>query len=130
MDNILLNSLKRNYIKHDTIIVGVDFDDTIFTTNPLIKDRCKKVVDLIEELKRNYNVVLCLNTVADKQSIAYKEAIMDLQGIKPDFINESPIKKWGECSKPYFNIYIDDKSGINEIISLLEKINKTHLLNL
>ena len=111
-------------MKHGEIIVGVDFDDTLFPFNKDTAARCKIVRDELITLKDNCKVVICLNTVADKQSLVYKEYIMSHWGLKPDFINESPIKKWGDCSKPYFNIYIDDKSGINEMIKVLIELNK------
>jgi hypothetical protein len=119
MDNILLNQLIKAHKQHGKIIVGVDFDDTVF---PFNKDegnvkRCARVVEL---LKNNRDVItICLFSVADKQSLVYKEHIMDLYGIKPDYINESPIVKWGVCNKPYFNIQLDDKAGLNEALETI-----------
>ncbi|BBI90521.1 hypothetical protein HYO65_gp129 [Tenacibaculum phage PTm1] len=113
----------KAYDSHGTIIVGVEFDDTVFPYTPSTKERCEIVVEQLKKLKNNYNVTLCLFTVSDKSSLKYKEHIMDLYGIKPDFINESPIKNWVICPSTYFNIYIDDKSGIDEMIHLLKMLN-------
>ena len=121
MDHILLNQLIKAYKQHGKIIVGVDFDDTVF---PFNKDeenvnRCARVVEL---LKINRDIItICLFSVADKQSLIYKEHIMDLYGIKPDYINESPIVKWGVCNKPYFNIQLDDKAGLNEALETIRE---------
>lgn len=110
--------------KHKNIIIGVDFDDTIFPfdKSDYVVDRCKLVVKLLQELKEVSTI--CLFSVADKQSLVYKEHIMDLYGIKPMFINESLIKKWGECNKPYFNILLDDKAGLNEAIEILKEFKQ------
>lgn len=112
------------YKKHNNIIIGVDFDDTIFSFNQIdyIKERCDKVVTLLMSLKMN--VILCLFSVADDQSLVYKAHIMDLYGIKPQYINESPVKNWGDCNKPYFNILLDDKAGLNESIKILEEFKE------
>lgn len=115
----LVSKTIEAYNKHNTIIVGVDFDDTIFPFNKEAEERCREVRELLLKLKEQYHVTLCLFSVADKQSLVYKSYIMEQWGLKPQYINESPVKKWGDCTKPYFNIYIDDKSGINEMIGIL-----------
>lgn len=114
---------------HNTIIVGVDFDDTIFplSNNNYIIERCVKVVELIKSLKDK--ITICLYTVADNQTITYKTALMRGWGISPAYVNESPIKL-GNGDKPYFNILLDDKAGLNEVIEILtefkNKINETN----
>ena len=114
---------------HNTIIVGVDFDDTVFPLNDTIyiRTRCSKVVSLLKELK--YKITICLYTVSDNQSLKYKKYLMETLGIKADYVNESPIKL-GNGGKPYFNILLDDKAGLNETIEILtefkNKINETN----
>lgn len=119
--NPLLVSLLKAYEDHGNIIIGTDFDDTIFPFNTDEDNvlRCKKTVLLLSKVK-NY-ATICLNSVADAQSLVYKEHIMELYGIPPSYVNESPVKKWGECTKPYFNIYLDDKAGLNEALEVLEE---------
>ena len=112
------------YDKHGTIIIGVDFDDTIFPLNTELEERCEKVRGLLTGLMVKYNAKLCLFSVADSQSLKYKSYIMDQWGIKPTWINEPTLVNWGKCSKPYFNLYIDDKSGINEMIEVMEELIK------
>lgn len=103
---------------HNTIIVGLDFDDTIFplSNNEGIKKRCEKVKDLIYSVKDK--ITLCLYTVADEQSLLYKKKLMELWEIPPAYINKSPVKL-GDGTKPYFNILLDDKAGLNEAIEIL-----------
>ncbi len=127
MKDILLNQLIDVYEKHGKIIIGVDFDDTVFPFNKSVANinRCNEVVEILRELKP-YSII-CLWSVADAQSLVYKEHIMDLYGIKPDHVNDSPLNKWGESKKVYFNIQLDDKAGLNETIQVLKNF-KTYLL--
>ena len=120
MKDILLNQLIDVYEKNGNIIIGLDFDDTIFPFNQskVNIERCADVVKTVKSIKEV--VTICLFSVASPQTLVYKAHIMDLYGIKPDYINESPIKKWGECNKPYFNIQLDDKAGLNEALETLK----------
>lgn len=122
-----VEKLLKTFSAHNKIIIGVDFDDTIFpfTNLKLIEDRSKVIIDLLRKVKP-YSVI-CLYSVSDEQSLKYKEHIMKLYGIKPDYVNESPIKEWGDNVKPYFNLLLDDKAGLNEAIKILQEfINKVN----
>ena len=122
----LVNKTLEAYEKHGSIIVGVDFDDTVFASDMSDQEnmaRCSLVADLLRILKSNYSVIICMFSVADKQTLRYKWWIMRQIGLQPDYVNESPVKHWGDCSKPYFNIYLDDKSGLNEMIEVLKELN-------
>lgn len=108
--------------EHGSIIVGVDFDDTIFplTPNDYITNRCSIVQDLLIALLDLDSIILCLYTVSDNQSIQYKRTLMDLWKISPHKINNSPVSL-GNGDKPFFNILLDDKAGLNETIEILQE---------
>lgn len=118
VDNVKLQKLIGVHMKHPTIIVGVDFDDTVFPLDERYRGLCKDVRDLLVRLKPF--ITICLYTVADEQSIKYKVELMKLWGIEPRYVNESPIKL-GNGAKPYFNVLLDDKAGLVETILLLEE---------
>jgi hypothetical protein len=124
VDSILLSQLCRAYDNHKHIIIGVDFDDTVFVFNetPQIRERCERVVEALK--KASDFSTICLWSVASPQSLKYKAEIMKLYGIPPAYINESPIKKWGECAKPYWNIELDDKAGLSSSLATLEEFIK------
>ena len=124
MKDILLNQLIDVYEKHGKIIIGVDFDDTVFPFNKSVANinRCNEVVEIVRDLKP-YSII-CLWSVADAQSLVYKEHIMDLYGIKPDYVNDSPLNKWGDSKKVYFNIQLDDKAGLNETLQVLKNFKR------
>ena len=107
--------------KYGKIIVGVDFDGTIFpyTADQQSRNDCDRNRILLKKLKPHIH--LCLYTVADKSSLIYKAYIMKGWGLKPDYINESPIKFPGGSTKPFFNVLLDDKAGMNEIYGVLQE---------
>jgi hypothetical protein len=114
-----VNKLIETYKQHGKIVVGVDFDDTVFpyTNSKFIEDRCKKVRELLLEIKEMISI--CLYTVSDEQTLKYKHHIMIQYGLDPDFINDSPVSPWKGSKKLFFNILLDDKAGLNETIEIL-----------
>jgi len=100
------------------IIIGLDFDDTIFplADTALNQERCEKVVELIKEVQGIAHI--CLWTVADDAGLMYKKYIAESMGIRVDYVNDSPVK-FGNSRKPYFNILLDDGAGLNESIDIL-----------
>lgn len=118
-----IEKLIKIYKEHGKIIVGVDFDDTLFTFDKNNKQLHENVRKLLLDIKSK--IILCLFTVADKQSLTYKEYIMEhCWDIKPHYINESPVKKWGNSVKPYFNILLDDKAGLPYTYNILNEFKK------
>lgn len=109
---------------HGKIVVGVDFDDTVFpfTSSKHVEDRCEIARNLLKELKEH--ISLCLYTVADEQSMVYKLHIMREYGLVPDFVNESPVQPYGKTAKPFFNILLDDKAGLNETLEILTEFKQ------
>lgn len=125
MDKILLNKITKAYNTHGSLIVGVDFDDTVFpfSKNEENVERCRRVVNILLSLKKEMGIdlILCLYSVADEQSLVYKEHIMDCYGLKPQYVNEGPMdNKWGS-KKPFFNILLDDKTGLNDSMETLRE---------
>ena len=113
--------------KYGKIVVGVDFDDTIFPLddNQYNVDRCFAVRRLLTGLIAQDRAVLCLWTVAEDWSMMYKKHIITQYGLKMDYFNESPIVHGKNIRKPHFNILLDDKAGLNETIKILEEFINT-----
>ena len=113
--------------KYGKIVIGLDFDDTIFPLeeDSYVIDRCKLVRETI--LKIQDRADICLWTVAADWSIKYKIYITKSFGIHVDYVNESPIEFGVEIRKPHFNILLDDKAGLNETIKLLQEFNLNKL---
>lgn len=119
----LVGKLKKAYLAHGKIVLGVDFDDTIF---PYSDDSveanivCTRVRELIHEVKPY--AVLCLWTVANEWSLKYKRFICENHfGMPFDHYNDSPIFSGEDVRKPHFNILLDDSSGLGESITALKE---------
>jgi len=110
--------------KYGKIIVGLDFDNTIFPLedDPYVIERCQIVRETIKSIQDRAQI--CLWTVAADWSIRYKIHITENYGINVDYINESPIDFGAEIRKPHFNILLDDKAGLNETIETLKAFNE------
>ncbi len=117
MKNYLINKLINIYDTHGNIVVGVDFDDTIFPAVEATESICERTIEVL--LRAKPHIVICLYSVADKQSLRYKEEIMKCMGIEPAYINKSPLDVEG-ISKPFFNLLLDDKAGLSEATDVLE----------
>ena len=77
------------------------------------------VKDLLKECKRLY-FNLCLYTIEDRIDWKYKTCCK--LGIKTDYINESPIRFDCGGFKPYFNILLDDRAGLESAYNTLKNV--------
>lgn len=111
----LLTRLIYEYHNRPNIIVGVDFDDTLrdYQSHKMIEP----VVDIVKECKA-LGFIICLYTCREDRML--KEALdyCDKWEIPYDYINESPALT--NTRKPFFNILLDDRAGLNESLELLK----------
>lgn len=117
---ILLNKLKKIYSKHGQIVIGVDFDDTIFnySNTPEVYAQCIKTITALKDVQ--LYAVFCLWTVADQYSLIYKKAIANtLLDIEFDYINESPLDVV-KTKKPFFNLLLDDTTDLEGTLEILK----------
>lgn len=106
------DKLLKTYQEHGKIIVGVDFDDTIYPFSDDVNEKdCEFRIKLLKRLKDK--IIICLYTCSDETSLRYKISLMKEWGISPDYVNESPVEI-GNGAKPYFNLLLDDKAGLEE----------------
>lgn len=113
--------LLGDYSKYDRLVVGLDFDNTVFDTNGTGGD-FSEVIDLIKRAQKLKNFFICLFTAelnADK--LAWKFNYLKDQGINIDYINDSPVFT-GECKKPFFNILLDDRAGLESAYETLKYV--------
>ena len=113
-----LERLLEEYKKYKTLIIGFDFDNTIFDYHNKGGDY-SEIIDLLKECKRlHFN--LCLYTIEDRIDWKYKTCCK--LGIKPDYINESTIRFDCGGFKPYFNILLDDRAGLESSYNILKNV--------
>lgn len=124
-----LQKLYNVYKQHGKIIIGLDFDDTIFplSSNKAVIDRCSLVVEAVKnhiiKTHPDNKPIICLYTNSDEQSLVYKKFITEhTYRIPVDYVNESPVLTGN--GKPFFNILLDDKAGLNESYKRLIKLTE------
>lgn len=113
--------LHDEYDKYGKLIVGFDFDNTIFDYHNCGGDfRC--VILLLQKCKA-LGFTLCLFTADSNPSkLQWKVDFCKHYGIEPEYINESPVLR--ENKKPYFNILLDDRAGLESAFyTLLDVVN-------
>jgi len=107
---------------HGKIIVGVDFDSTI-SPYPSI-DNSDDIMRCIKLLKRVQSVGAYLVVFTCCDSGRYEDILgfCKINGLEIDAINRNPVPlPFGNDSKPYCNIYLDDRSGFVEAMDILEQ---------
>lgn len=117
----LFNRLVNDYQKHGKLIVAVDFDSTIFPYHQ--EDDCSYVQDLIRRIKP-YSYIIIFTASPESRFDFIRNYCKD-NNVPFDYINENiePMKI-NEGRKIYYNINLDDRSGLTECCELLEDFIK------
>jgi len=125
-----VDKLVKAYETRGYIVVGLDFDNTIYPLEqtPLIEQRCEMVRQVIRLLRPK--IKLCLWTVANDWTQKYKVSICeDLYGIELDAVNQSVLYEDETVRKPFFDILVDDNAGLSLVLDILGDFHKkTELL--
>lgn len=117
----LLEKLKTAHLVYGKIVIGVDFDDTIFpfTSDSVEAHAEAREVRALLDRVRPYTVQ-CLWTVANDWSLRYKKFICEHHyAYEFDFYNESPITADEDVRKPHFNLLLDDCAGLGQGMKIL-----------
>lgn len=113
----LNESVKRlviDYKKHGNLFVAFDFDNTVFDYFGT-GETYPKLEKLLRFLKQN-GFKLILFTGNENEKLKDIVRYCTEHGYSPDFINENPIM---ETRKPYYNILLDDRAGLNDAYQTL-----------
>lgn len=114
-----LTRLIDEYNKHQKLVIGFDFDNTIFDVHSAGGDySC--VINLLREAKKQ-GFILCLYTAETREDwLEWKVKYCEHFGISPDYVNESPLLPG--TTKPFFNLLLDDRAGLQEAYNLLNDL--------
>lgn len=109
-----LNKIIKNYEKHGSVVIGVDFDYTIFDLQTH-----KVYDDVVSILKRGSRkeIIYCVWTANDDRSLV--DNVWKDNGLEYKHYNFSPIDTG--LIKPHFNILLDDSAGLREALELFVK---------
>lgn len=125
--NIYVKRLYGEWVQHGKIIVGVDYDNTIspYTSPYHPLDNTSDIDRVVKILKESQSVgvyIMIHTSCAPDRHAEIIEYCMG-KGIQVDSINETPVSSvpFGKLgSKPFANIYLDDRAGLTESLDILE----------
>ncbi|NJO63446.1 MAG: hypothetical protein HC836_36195 [Richelia sp. RM2_1_2] len=121
--------LLNEYRKHNKLIIGLDFDDTIFDCHNKGHE-FNDVIQLIKECNElDFHVVIF--TASSPERFLMMEEYCQSIGIKINGINrnyEGLPNGMGTAGKIYYNILLDDRAGLySSYIALREVVDQIKL---
>lgn len=117
--------LYKEWSTYGKIIIGVDFDDTISPWG--FRDEedllsLKKTVDLLKIAKET-GAYIVIFTACNVDRYSEIESYCSKNGLTIDTINKNAIDlPYGNDGKIYANIFLDDRAGLTEALSILEDV--------
>lgn len=113
--------LLDEYRKYGSIVVAVDFDNTLYDYHKTGLD-CSEVIDLLQHLK-SINCTIALWTASEEIDFIQKYCAEN--AIPVDLINENPPFFQSSSRKIYYNELLDDRSGMAESFHRLSRLYQT-----
>lgn len=114
--SFLLQRLISQYQKQDKLIVAYDFDDTV---SPYWCANCTQVQSILRRLRDNidtYFIVYTSNNDYDKI-----KKFLTANDIPFDSINENAPFAPTKEGKLFYNVFLDDKAGLGEVVNTLDQ---------
>lgn len=113
-----IRRLARAWTAHKTIIICVDYDNTILAYNDFEKKICDLVVSTIKRAQ-DFGIKLILYTCREGSDLVFAVEHCKQLGLHFDDINpQKPFQPHMSC-KPYCNIMLDDKGGLLSALDIL-----------
>lgn len=112
---LAIERLKQDYLKHKSLFVAFDFDNTVFDFFG-VGDTFPALEGLLKLAKlRNCKLILFTGNEGER----LKEIVQYCKdhGYEPDYVNENPFTP---TRKPFYNILLDDRAGLNEAYRILQ----------
>ena len=117
------NRLIDEYVKHGSLVIAFDFDDTVYDFHK--KGRIyNDVVELLKSLKSINCYLICWTGQEDVEFV--KQYLLENK-IPFDAVNENPPFHKSTSRKIYANAYLDDRAGLKQVYD--ELINAMKILS-
>ncbi len=114
--SFLLQRLIEQYEKQDKLIVAYDFDDTV---KPYWCADCGKVQSILRRLRDNIDAYFIVYTCnKDHEEI---RDFLNKWDIPYDSINENAPFAPNVDGKLFYNVFLDDKAGLGEVVNTLDQ---------
>ena len=110
--------LLDDYKRHGNLIVAFDFDNTIYDYHE-IGCTFNDVICLLKECSELGFTMVLFTANEEKEKLDFCKEYCLKNGIRVDYINESPIMK---TRKPYYNILLDDRAGLESAYKTLKAV--------
>lgn len=128
-DNNCIERLYQEWEKYDSLIIAYDYDNTVFDYHGKGYS-FESVIELIRECaKLNFHLIVFTSCESDK----YEEIsnFLNANSIPFNAINETPEFIASKGRKVYYNILLDDRSGLSSAyVQLWQVIYKIRLKQL
>lgn len=113
-----IKRLINDYEKHKNLIVAFDFDNTIYDYHNEGGDY-SEVIELLRECSQLGLTMVLFTANEDEDKLILCKSFCKDKGIRIDYINESPVMP---TRKPYYNILLDDRAGLEEAYFTLKTL--------
>ena len=118
-DKGAIERLIKEYETYGNLIIGFDFDNTIFDYHNK-GGNYSKIISLLQDCKE-LGFTLCLYTLElNEERLKWKILYCKYYGIEPSYVNDSPILKGHK--KPFFNVLLDDRAGLESSYNILKAV--------
>lgn len=116
-----INRLTKEWKEHSKIIIAVDYDSTLSPWSTIDnQEDIDRTIKLLKVAKET-GAYIVLNSCCKEDRYKEMEDYCLSKGIAVDAINKTPIEvPYGNNNKPYANIYLDDRAGLQEALDILE----------
>lgn len=107
--------LLKEYKEHNGLVVGFDFDNTVYDYHNVGLD-CSAVIEILQKCSK-LGFQLCLWTIDDgcpnSMTVEDKLEWCVERAINVNYVNSSPVIIGEEfATKPFFNVLLDDRAGL------------------
>ena len=113
-----LERLKEEIKKYGKIFIAFDFDNTIFDYHNSGEDN-SSVIELLRRCSDLEHKLILFTATSDDERLEFMKLYCKHYGIRITYINENPEVPGGV--KPYYNILLDDRAGLEESYRILNK---------
>lgn len=115
--SFLLERLIAQYRKQDKLIVAYDIDDTV---RPMYCADCGDVQSLLRKINNTLDAHFIVFT--SNEDIDGVKAYLDECKLPYDAINENAPFVPFKNGKIFYNVLLDDKAGLGEVVNTLEQL--------